>query len=307
MNNFLDLIKHPNQVTKFNAKKYGFIVLLAVEVSDPSLDNAIVDVFFGLNVALMTIIAGVFVFILIFRKNRYIRNSGLHSCLLILIGLFFIGISEIFMCITLTSAICYLIDIFLLIGVSFVISTLAAKLYRIYRIFRNATAQAIKITDRDLFIFTFIITVGTMIIFTLYVTIGGGLQPIIMAADSNPLYLFKICLVPDDTIQKIALISFYVYFISLFIAAGILAVLTRKTMKDFNESWDVGFVVYSWIGITLVYAPIYYVQGFSTNSNETRHVVRFIGIALVQTLTLGFLFLNKIIKVIKYELKSRTS
>lgn len=249
----------------------------------------------------MAVIFAIFVFIIIYRNHRYIRNSGVSSSILILIGLFFMNISVIFMCITLSAVICILIDIFLLAGISFVISTLTAKLYRIYRIFKNPTAQAVHITDKDLFVFTCLITLGAAVLFILYATIGGGLQALIETADSNPLYEYKICEVPDSTIQTTFLIIFYGYFLSIFFAAGILAVLTRKTMKEFNESWDVGFVVYSWIGITMIYAPIYYLQGSSTNSNETRYVVRFVGIALVETLTLGFLFWNKIVKVCKAE------
>lgn len=283
------------------------MILLAVEVSDPSIGYSIIDVFFGINIFIMAVIVSLMIFIIIYRNHRNIRNSGLSSSILILIGLLFIEISVTLTCFNLNAIICTFIDIFLVVGISFVISTLAAKLYRIYRIFQNPTARAVHISDKDLFIFTCFITLGAGILFILYATLGGGLQALTKTADLNPLYEFKICLVPDEAIQITFLILFYVYFLSLFIAAGILAILTRKTMKDFNESWDVGFVVYSWIVVTMIYAPIFYLQGNSTNSNETMYAIRFIGITLVQILTLGFLFFNKVKKVIRSELKAKKS
>ena len=70
--------------------------------------------------------------------------------------------------------------------------------------------------------------------------------------------------------------------------------MTRKTMIDFNESWDVGFIVYSWLAITVIYAPLYYLQGDSTNSNQTIYTIRFIAIALAIILTILILFAKKI-------------
>lgn len=243
----------------------------------------------------------VLLFAILKRNHRIIRSSGVSSTILILFGLICIEISEIFMCISITSAICKLMDIFLLLGVSFVISTLVAKLYRIYKIFQNSSAVAVQISDRDLGIFTFLICFGAILLFVLYDLLGGGLQPITKTAELDPLYMFSICEVPSQAFQTIFLISFYVYFVSIFVVAAILAFFTRKTLREFNESSNVGLVVYCWIGIAIIYAPIYYLQGNSTNSNQIRYVIQFIAMDLAIILTLGILFWGKLSGVIRSE------
>ena len=145
--------------------------------------------------------------------------------MLILLGLLCIEIAEIFMCISITSAICKLMDVFILVGVSFIISTFVAKLYRIYRIFQNSSAVAVQISDKDLGIFTFLICCGSMILFILYNFLGGGLQAITKTAELDPLYMFSICEVPTEAFQTIFFDIFYVYFVSIFLIAAILASL----------------------------------------------------------------------------------
>ncbi len=209
------------------------------------------------------------------------------------------------MCVGISRPICGLIDVFLLFGICLVISILVAKLYRIYRIFQNRSAEAVYITDKHLFVFAGLISLVCCILFILYDTLGGGLKPVKKIASSNPLYTFDICQVPNSTVQTTFVIIFFIYFISIFVLAGILAFLTRKTMREYNESFDVGTVAYTWLAIATIYAPIYYLQGDSTNSNQTRVVVRFIAITITLILTLGILFWDKVSRIISSERRSR--
>ena len=213
---------------------------------------------------------------------------------IVLLGLIFIELAVVFMSVSTSTISCTLNDVFLLLGVSLIISILMAKTYRIYRIFQNPTAEAVRITDKHLLIFTCAICVGTIILLVLYDVLGGGLVPVTKTAELNPFYLFVICEVKNSTIQVIFLIVFYVYFVSLFAIAGVLAFLTRKTTVDFNESWDVGFIVYSWLAIAVIYGPLYYLQGDSTDSNKTRYTIRYIAITLAIILTILILFAKKI-------------
>ena len=240
------------------------------------------------------------------RNHRVIRNSSAIASYIVLLGLIFVEISVVFMCVSTSNISCTMIDVFMLLGVSLIIAILMAKLYRIYRIFQNPTAEAVRITDRHLLIFTCAICAGSIILFVLYEALGGGLVPLTKTAELNPLYLYIICEVDNSTIQTTFLIVFYAYFVSLFVIAGILAFMTRKTMVDFNESWDVGFIVYSWLAIALIYAPIYYLQGESTNSNQTRYTIRFTAIALAIILTILILFAKKI-KLIHRSEKHKSS
>ena len=257
--------------------------------------------FFSIDIVLIVITVALLIFVIVKRKHRIIRRSGVVSLVTILLGILWIEASEIIMVLKITETTCKLIDMFYLIGVSFIISTLVAKLYRIYRIFQNPTAQAVLISDKDLGIFTFIICFGSIFLFILYTTLGGGLQPITKTAELDPFYVFNICEIPKTTFQTGFLIAFYVYFVSIFVAAGLLAFITRKTLREFNESSNIGSVVYCWIGIAIIYAPIYYLQGNSTNSNQTRYIIRYIAMDLAIIQTLSILYWGKISDVIRSE------
>jgi hypothetical protein len=286
---------------------YSYLVsfFLEIEVDDQTLANSgIVEVFFALNVVLFILTVSLVIYVFVYRNHRVIRNSSVAACYTILLGLILMELAVVFMCISISRFTCIMIDVLLILGISLIIAILMAKTYRIYRIFQNPSAEPIRITDVHLLIFTGLICAISMILFVLYSVLGQGLRPISMTADSNPLYVYSICEVPDSTIQVTFLIIFYAYFVSLFAITGILAFMTRKTMIDFNESWDLGCLVYSWLGVTLIYAPIYYVQGSSTNSNETRYTIRFIAIALLILLTIIILFGRKI-KLIYRSNKSR--
>ena len=273
----------------------------AIQNDDPNLSYSFVVAFFVIDLILILCTVLILIFIISKRDHRIIRRSGVNSLVLIILGILCIETAQVFMCFSISTTTCRIIDILLLIGVSFIISTLVAKLYRIYRIFQNSTATAVRISDLDLGLFTLFICCGSIILFVLYTTLGGGLQPITKIAESDPLYKFTICEVPNGTFQTIFLISFYVYFVSIFVIAGLLAFFTRKTLREFNESSTIGLVVYCWIGVAIIYAPIYYLQGNSTDSNQIRYIVRFIAMDVAIILTLGILFLGKISDVIRIE------
>lgn len=293
-------------ITYFNNSNFpasgGGPPVSAIIPNDPTLSDGFVMAFFIVDMVFILYNLFLLAFIAFNRQNRIIRRSGFSSSMVILIGLLLTEISQIFMCLSLTSALCKLIDIFMLIGISFVISTLCAKLFRIYRIFQNPTAQAINITDRHLIVFTVVTTIVTMLIYILYSSIGGGLQPVTKSS-SNPFYTYIICEVPNDAIQLTGLITFYVYYISYFLIAAILCFLTRKTMRQFNESLNVAFIVYSWLGLCIIYAPIYYAQSNSTDSNQTRYAIRFMAMDLAVGIALGVITYTQCFKVIRWNRK----
>ncbi len=144
-----------------------------------------------------------------------------------------------------------------------------------------------------------VFSASILIIAWIMMVLGGGLQAATVQSSSAQFYSYVICEVPNLTFQMISLISFYVYFILLFLAAAILAFLNRKVSSVYSESSAVGLVVYLWIWLVILYAPIYYVQGDSTNSNQVRFALRFIATIRACSFTLIFLFYPKISRVFK--------
>lgn len=273
---------------------------------NPSIDNdALAAVGFGVDIALMVMTVSVMIFLLLKMNHPIVRKSSPIFSLLILLGIFFVELSFLFYCFSLTTVICRLDDWFLITGMALIIANLLAKDYRIYKIFNNSSAQAVRVSVWVLLSFSFVILPATWVLMILYETLGGGLQAKVIESDSDRFYSYVLCEVENDTIQLIFLITFYVYFILLFLVAAIFAFLNRKVSSLYGESKEVALVVYSWIGLAILYAPIYYVQGGSTDSNRVRFALRFIATLLACLLTLVFLFFQKIKLVIIDELRKR--
>ncbi len=239
------------------------------------------------------------VFVLWNAKHPVIRKSSPIFCVIILVGIFFVELAFFFYCFSLSDVICQLDDWFGITGVALVIGSLLAKSYRIYVIFNNQSGQAVGVSELLLLACTCVILVIVWVMMVLYITLGGGLKAATVQSSSDQFYSYVLCEVPSETFQLIFLISFYVYFILLFLAAAILAFLNRKVSSVYSESSAVGLVVYLWIGVVIVYAPIYYVQGGSTNSNQVRFALRFIATLLACSFTLIFLFYPKIAQVLR--------
>jgi hypothetical protein len=268
-------------------------------------NSALVAVGFAIDLALMVLTVAVMIFVLAKAEHPTIRKSSPVFCLLILLGIFFIELSFMFYSFTLTDAICSLDDWFLVTGVGLVIANLLAKSYRIYVIFNNRSAQAVSISDWTLFAFTGVILLITWLMMILYVTLGGGLEAQTIQSSSDRFYRYVICQVPNSTFQTLFLIAFYVFFVLLFVAAAISAFVNRNISSAYSESAAVAMVVYLWISLAILYAPIYYVQGGSTDSNQVRYALRFIATILACLLTLIFLFYPKIQKVLIEEYRKK--
>lgn len=258
-----------------------------------------------MNIALMVLTVSVMLFVLWKRRHPVIRKSSPVFCMLILLGILFIELSLMFYTFGLTDAICYLDDVFLLTGISLIIANLLMKSYRIYAIFHNSSATAVHISDKILLLWSMVILLMTWTMFVLYSTLGGGLHAIIIQSKSNRFYQFVMCEVDNGTFQNIFLISFYVYFVILFLAAAVLGFLNRKVASVYSESQEVVMVVYSWLGLVILYAPIYYVQGDSTDSKDVRFAVRLMSTLLASFFTLLFLYYPKVHKVFLDEYRNR--
>lgn len=266
---------------------------------NPAIGNsALAAVGFAVDIALMALTAAVMIFVLIKAKHPVIKKSSPTFCLLILMGILFIELAFLFYCFPATDAFCHFDDWFLVTGVALVIANLLAKTYRIYVIFHNRSAQAVKISHWSLFAFSGAILLVTWVMMILYVTLGDGLVAQTIQSSSDRFYRYVICQVQIGTFQTLFLISFYVFFVLLFVAAAIFAFLNRKVSSVYGESAAVSMVVYLWIGLAVLYAPIYYVQGGSTDSNQVRYALRFIATTLACFLTLIFMFYPKISRVL---------
>lgn len=281
-------------------------MFLEIVPDNPAFYNdAMAAVAFGLIIFKMLITVAVIIFIILKAKHPVIRRSSPIFCVLILVGMLCIELSFFFFCFEQSKAICHLDDWFVIVGVSLVVANLLAKSYRIYRIFHNRSAVAVKLSDWELLAFSAVTLAIAVVMMILYVTLGGGLDAVNIQSDSDRLYVYVECQVPNDTFQLLFTIAFYAYFILLFCAAAVLAFLNRKVSNLYNESKAVGLTVYLWLGLTILYAPIFYVQGGSTDSNQTRLIVRFIATMLACVLTLLLLFLPKIRQVWQQDHRER--
>lgn len=280
--------------------------VLAIVPDNPAFYNdPMAAVAFGLIILKMLLTVSVIAVIVWKAKHPVIRRSSPIFCVLILIGLLCIELSFFFFCFEQSVTTCHLNDWFVITGVSLVVANLLAKSYRIYRIFNNRSAVAVKLSDWELLAFSALTLLVALIMMVLYVTLGGGLEAVEIQSESDFLYVYVDCRVPNNTFQLLFIIAFYAYFVLLFCAAALLAFLNRKVSNLYSESKAVGLTVYLWLGLLILYAPIFYVQGGSTDSNQTRLVVRFIATMLACMFTLVLLFLPKIRQVFQHDHRDR--
>lgn len=223
---------------------------------------------------------------------------------LITFGVMQVLISNILLSLGLdSSAMCILTNFFLLSGVAFIVANILAKNYRVYRIFSNVKAKALTINDSSLFVFTVVIVGITWIMWAVTSFADGPIKIVIGSGADNPYYVYGLCRVASQWFQDFQIIFWYVYFISLFLLAGFLGFLTRNVNHIFNESTNVTVVAFAYISFAIIFAPLYYIQSNTTNSNNTRVAIQALSVCILSAVTMALLHLPTLWKFYKIKRK----
>ena len=217
------------------------------------------------------------------------------------LGVLQVLISNILFAIGLTnSTMCILTNFFLVSGVTFIISSILAKNYRIYRIFTNPQATAIQLQDHTLFQFLLILVIVTWSFWAITSFADGPIIVVYESGVDNRFYTYGICQVKSSWFQTFQIIVWYVYFVGLFLIAGILGFLTRHARDVFNESANVTITTACYIAFAAIFGPLYYIQSNTTNSNNIRWVIQAMSVCILSVITIVLLLGHPLWRAFKF-------
>lgn len=240
------------------------------------------------------------------RNDPIVRRKSPTFMSLIGLGIVMVLLGGLWISIGLTnSTMCILYVFFLVTGMSLILACLMAKTWRIYRIFCNASARAIRISDLRLLIFPLVILSLGWIQFFVYSFAGGLIVPTRVVADSNPYYVFDICESPTSWLQVFQLISYYAYFFILICITAWMAWLSRHASAQYRETKMVAIIIYLYLCMGAIYAPLYYVQQNFTNSQDTRLAIVLLNVCILMLATILCIFLPTILEQIRAKRKRR--
>lgn len=283
-----------------NNYHYYFFTFLEIVPQLPTLSDAYAAVFFGVFIAILLLDLAVATWVILNWSDKTLRRSSPLFLLLINVGIASILVAGIIMAIGLSdSAMCILYVFFLVTGLTLVIASLLCKNWRIYRIFSNSRADSVNISDIQLVGFTAFLLALTWIQFFVFSFAGGIITLTRMQGKNNPFYVFDLCESPTAWFQTFQIIFYYTYCGLLFLLTAIVGLWTRSVNKHYNESSAIAVIIYIYVCIAIIFIPLYYVQGASTDSQTTRFIIVSIAITILMLSTLLILFFAKILQVSK--------
>lgn len=156
-----------------------------------------------------------------------------------------------------------------------ILANLLVKNWRIYKIFSNRRADAVQLSDLQLLAITGMLLILILIQFFVYSFAGGTIALTRLQGKDNPFYVFDLCESPTAWFQTFQIIAYYVFFFVLAAITGVLGFLTRSAHAGYSESRNMAMIIYIYLCIAIIFIPLYYVQGLSTNSQDTRFVIAF--------------------------------
>lgn len=278
---------------------------LEIVVQIPDLNVWFVGLFFGITCFLIVVDFTLWAIITYYRKDKFIKRCSPFFMALVTLGIMLVLISNILFSIGLTSsAMCILTNFFLLSGLSFIVANILAKNYRVYKIFSNPSATAVTMNDQTLFVFTLVIVGVTWIVWAITSFADGPIKVFVNVGADNPFYTYGYCRVKSQWFQDFQIIFWYVYFIGLFLLTGLLGFLTRNVHGVFNESLNVTTIAFGYIAFAIIFAPLYYIQSNTTNSNHLRWVIQALSVCFLSTMTMAILLCPTLWKFYKLKRKN---
>ncbi len=249
-----------------------------------ALGSAVVDVFFGIFILICVAFLVVLAAYIYYRKEPRLRKNSQNLSYLLIVGCIMVTGGLIISCIDTTDAICIISKFFSYTGIALVFGALAAKNYRIYRIFNNNTSTFVVVPEWKL-----LLAIGLYclyFIFLILMLVAAGYGAYTVESESNPFYVFISCRCSS---------SFWNVFFTIFLTASkalvlmliaVLAFLNRKIPSSYSETGQIAVVAYIFLSFSIVLGPIYFVMGDNTDSQSLRFAIQ----SIFCTIGLGAIF-----------------
>ena len=271
--------------------------------SNPSLSDAVVAAFFGAFIFLLLAAILAIGILFYYRDHVLIRKNTPVISLIVLIGVTFSLIGSIFLCFGAYDWNCNFTFFLIHVCGSLVIGGIIAKNYRIYRIFRNKSATALVIKDSQLFMIIGAIFVYFFLLFILAICTNYGAYQ--YTSDQNAFYLYIECNPSTSFWTKFLEILLNVSSLLFKLFALVLALLTRKVISTYSESYEILITITIVFCIDIVLLPLYFELESGSNSQILRTVLIFETLIITLAAILIILFYSRFYRVYKYNKKYR--
>lgn len=266
---------------------------------------------FGAIWAAITIIffaTAVLAGILILRNQHHPRVKSLSPLFLlfIIMGICCSLVGVFLFLIYPTQVNCILKLIFLFIGFGLIFGSLAAKSYRIYKIFIVIRIRTTRYSNAELCMFIVFVLLGEITLLLLLFLLAGKPIPRIAYDTNDQLYSFIFCSSPDPNSALALFISLILYNLLVIGTSAVLAFRTRKVRSEFNESGSIALVAYSCLLVITITVPLYFAMTPTKNHACYQNAILYISGTLIPVCSLLFLF-APICKMILYNKKRNSA
>jgi hypothetical protein len=219
----------------------------------------------------------------VFRKRYVLQSSSPKFCAIICIG----TAISFSMLLTLigrpTDQTCVARNWVGMVGFVLLLAPLLAKTYRIAKIFNNQSLKKLKITDNDLLKIVGG-SLGAVVVWLAIWTLGEPPRVVVSADEADPFKMWLECSSPHfDTLAAIN----HCMVAGAMLLGVRLAYQTREVRSEFNESGQIGLIIYNMFATAVVITPMVYLLDVKP---EARVTLVAVGVFLVGGMAMVVLF-----------------
>ncbi|KAI9004093.1 7 transmembrane sweet-taste receptor of 3 GCPR-domain-containing protein [Gaertneriomyces semiglobifer] len=235
-----------------------------------------------------TILLCLFSIVVIVHWREKLKKRSPVFCLTILVGLI-VFLSTVFVdLLPTTKATCIVERWTQGVGFALVMGNVAAKAYRIWRIFDNAKLSSIVITNRDLAKFGGTILGIELVLLALWTALD---PPTITTHYTKDSYQY-LCGSANRTVSLLLTIIVYVANALLLAFNGFLAFKTRNVSSEFGEARQIGYTIYNVVIVSIIVVPQCYFTASGTSAGTlfgVRFALSWVGAFVAWALLIGTL------------------
>lgn len=273
-------------------------------MNEPSLDDGVVAVFFGISIFFIAAFAVIFIVLWMHRRNPVLRRNSFALTEIMCVGVLLHAVEMMFNCFGVSGALCWINLFISTFAFCFYIGGLIAKNIRIYRIFTHEGATALKIETWKLLLMVAILLVYFLLLQLLVLLDGFGAK--VKQAEDNPFYLYWDCMSDTNALTITFAIIYNASRVIILICASVLSLLIRHVHSFYNESTAIAVIAYTYLMTFILLISLNYLLKESTDSEILMFVTRSEQLVIICTIALFVYFLPLLWKVLLHEQSSRS-
>ncbi|KAJ3021793.1 hypothetical protein HKX48_007764 [Thoreauomyces humboldtii] len=234
------------------------------------------------------------------RFKPVIKRASWKSLMMVLFGLVLLNISPFLYIGTMTRSTCVAQPFILNMGFGLVFANLAAKNWRVFKIFNNPKMMARGLSDHHVLAFAAGIVGVEALLSLIWVCVSTPVETTIYI---DTVTIVRVCQSPNSKIQSV-MTAISIAFNGILLAlTTVLSFLTRNVTSEFNESKWIGISAYNIVAVCGLFLPLVYTAEFAAYAYMFRAIAILIGTAVTETC----IFAPKFLVLYRSWIKKRAS